>query len=341
MRKSRIILLTALGLLVFVGLPLLFLNPGVQIQIWVHADARNDDGFLVRTSWRFVGPYCDQAKPMPPSMIHALVEMLSDPDPRVRKKAVILIFNASELAENKKAFYASAGIQEKLKMLLNDPDPGTIQAALFYLGDMKGKENVPFFRRLLKTHLSNEAVCCGALMGLSDSDDPQLLDDILPFANDSRTSVATTAIYDLGDYDDPRALDIIAKSLPSLAYSHTAVSAFNNFQIRFPNRDVSAQMDPALLAASHNKALGTSHRVVLPPLIKDKDMQIEAWKSLLLSPSTDHDPSECQRMALGGLYRMGPSAISVAPVLEKIIDDPATHPWVRSAAVDTLKKIRP
>lgn len=339
MRKFWIIIFTVLGLLLFVGVPLIVFNPGVQLRIYIRESVIHPEGFLERMSWHFVEPYFSR-RPMPPSMIHALAGLLSDPDLRVRKAAMALINKATLLRKNENAFLASAEIQEKLRALVNDADHQIVQDALFYFGRNKSEENISFFLGILKRHRANETACWTALMCLSEWDDLPLLDDILPLANDSRPDIANAAIIVLSNYDDQRVLDIIARDLQSPDCYSGAVIAIRNFKKHFPLRDISAQMDPGLLDMSRKNTVEKVMRVLFPRLIKDREMQIQAWEALLSDPSTD-SPYLCQMDALVALREMTPPPDSAIPMLEKLLKDPATNPDVRAKTEAVLKKIRP
>lgn len=340
MRKFRIIIFTVLGLLLFVGVPLIVFNPGVQLRIYMRESVHRPEGLLERMSWHFVQPYYDGGKPLPPSMIHALAELLSDPDLRVRRTAMEFINRTSLLTENENAFFASMEFQKKLKALAYDADGGIARDALFYLGRRKTEETISFFRGILKVHPNNEIACWTALMCLSEWNDLPLLDEILPLANDRRPDIANAAIYVLSNYDDPRVLKIIAGNLQLPELNRGAVIAIDIFHKRFPRRDISAQMDPALLEASRNHAVEEELRTLFPPLIKDDEIRIQAWVTLLSDPSTD-SPFACQVDALQALMDMTPPPASAIPALEKLLKDPATDPNVRIRAEAVLKKIRP
>ncbi len=336
----KIIIVSVVGLLLFVALPLIFFNPRVQIEIYVHETERNPSGnLLTSVIGHFLAPYLHYKKPMPASMLNALVGMSSDRDPKVRDLALRIILAAAHTPGNEKTFFALPGIRERLKKLVDDPDDDTATHALMLLGLMKDKENTGFFREVLKNHASDEEVIAAAIRVLSETNDPGTLDDILPFVRDSRPYISSEAINNIRGYDDQRVLDVFSEILPTTAHSSIALSAMTRFSALFPKHNISAQMDPALLAGSRNKAIPTYDRIELPDAIMDTQMKVEARENILLFPSADH-PVECQIEAASALGIMESDAAGAVPSLEKVLNDPATDPNVRAEVEKALKKIR-
>lgn len=344
MRKFRIIILTVLGLLLLCGVTSIIFNPRLQIEFFVHQTVRNPEGYATRAVYRLLTPYLEGAKPIPPSMAAGFVEMLSDQNRDVREIALFLMMRAcNDSPENRTKFFNVPGIEGKLRKLINDKDSNLTGQALIFWGSMKKKQNIPYFREILKSRSSDGSACIGAVYALADTDDPQVLNEILPFVYDSRLNVAETALAAISEYDDQRVLDAIADMLPSTVHSSDAKYALSHFRKKFPAHDISAQMDPALLAASRNDEILSRERTELPPYIQNREMKIQAWENILLDPGARDrgDPASCQLVALAGLSQMSPSASSAIPSLEKITHDPATDPKVRDVAELLLKKLRP
>lgn len=341
MRKIRIIVFTVLGVALLAGVPLIALNPGIQTRIYIHETARNPRSFLARATRRFVGRYEgseNNDKTMPASMLNALAAMLSDRDPLVRDRACFFMWPLAD--ENLTRFAAIPGAQETLKRLVADPDRMISGFGVRTLGDIQNDDNLPFLRGCLKRYASNEDRCQSVISALACSKDPLLLDEVLPFGNDSRQNVSWMALGVCAAHDDPRVLNAIAEQLRLPGGCHAALDALDTFQKKFPMHDISAQMDPALLEASMSSAVPRLIREGCPPLIKDVQMQIHAWENLLLNPSTDA-PVECQLDTLRALDQMKPAPVTAVPTLEKIINDPATDAKVRAKAESLLKKIWP
>ncbi|HWB60689.1 MAG TPA: HEAT repeat domain-containing protein [Chthoniobacteraceae bacterium] len=334
----KIIIVSVMGLLLFVALPLIFFNPRLWIEIYVHETVRNHGSLLYHAAHRWVVPYFEPDKSVPPSMLNALAGMLSDRDPKVRGEALTLVmYAADDKPENEKAFLAIPGIREKLGNLVTDPDAGTAADSLSLLGRMRDKENAALFREVLKTRFSDGQVVIAAIGALANTGDPDSLAEILPFVRDSRLRVSVEAINDISCYDDQRALDAMAEMLSSPGHECAAADAIMQFHGSFPKHDISAQMDPALLAVTRNA--GIADRTRLLGAISDAQTKVEACENILLFPGADPPMSQVNAaLTLGDMKSVAASAV---PALEKVRDNPATIPYVRDAVEKALKDIRP
>lgn len=339
MRKFRIIIFSMLALLLLVGAPLLFFNPRFQIETYIRSHAHNDHGRLAAISSHFIAPYRESHKRLPASMVRALADMLSDHDALVRRETLRFLDGTSYEGENFPQFAALPDFREKLKQLVNDRDPDTVDLALGFLAKTGDAENISFFRGVLKRYSSNERICAAAIFELGEIRDPRALDDILPFVHDGRKSVVCAALLGAAHYDDPRALNTLAEMLSSPDYNFCATRSLRYFKYTFPQRDISEQMDPALLKASGNNAVDGYRRAEIPSLIQDRSMQIQAWENLLSNPSLSN-PLECQLDALEALVRMKPMPPNLISILQKLLVDPATDPKVHARAESALNNIQ-
>lgn len=339
MRKLRIIIFTALGLLLFAGVPLFFFVPRFQIETYIYARAHHSDGYFARYNKGFIDVYFQSDKPLPSSMVSALVRMLSDRDPAVRDETVMFMLDHCSDVQ-KAQFFTVPGMEEMFKRLAYDQDPLMARCAILFLGQMGNGKNDSFLREILKRRFSDEDVCAAAIVALSFSKDPQSLDDALAFVHDGRQKVVNAAFYCCAQYDDPRTLQAIVEMLPSSHSSGFASFGLSQFQYNFPKHDVSAQMDPVLLEASRNSGIQTRWREKLPRLIKDPQIQIQAWENLFLNPSTD-DPVGGQLEAL--YYLAGAKSVSANTIsaLEKVVADPSANVKVQAKAEAVLKKLHP